>query len=151
MPPDALAALIRTLSGAGWAPPSASLAALAKNLRPATLGGVRILPAGRLGRRGFLLVREAEAMAPPTQGALWDGRFRVKNPTGDDCGALGQDAASLRRASQWPSAILKTLPALRRRGKLVVVPHLRYGEGCDRRNMVFAPAVALAAAPFCPG
>ena len=50
VPPDVLAALLRVLGGAVYPPRQANVAALAKRLRPATLGGVEIVPAGRLGR-----------------------------------------------------------------------------------------------------
>jgi tRNA(Ile)-lysidine synthase len=77
--PEALAALFRTLAGASHAPPIHRVAAIARALRPATLGGVRMLPAGRLGT-GWLLIREPRAMEPPMRvrpNAVWDGRFRL--------------------------------------------------------------------------
>ena len=59
-------------------------------------------------------------MGPPVEarpGALWDGRFRLQAPAsppdGTTIGALGADAAGLRRWSPLPSAVLQTLPALR--------------------------------------
>ena len=79
MPPAALGALIQAIGGASYAPAPDAVAALAARPRPATLGGVRLLPAGRLGP-GLLVVREAAAMAPPTAavpGAMWDGRYRL--------------------------------------------------------------------------
>ncbi len=48
VPPDCLRALIRALSGRPYPPNSLALARLAGAPRPATLGGVRLLAAGRL-------------------------------------------------------------------------------------------------------
>jgi len=81
--PAALAALIQTIAGAPFPPATASVAALAAEPHPATLAGVRLMPAGRLGD-GLLLVREAAAMGPPAAvrpGAIWDGRFRLAGGT----------------------------------------------------------------------
>jgi tRNA(Ile)-lysidine synthase len=157
LPPDALAALLRTLAGAAWAPATAGVLALAARLRPATLGGVRILPAGRLDRRGWLLVREAAAVAPPRPASAagkWDGRFRVSGEAGDvetaEIGALAGNAADVRGASDLPACVLKILPCVRLRGKLVAVPHVGYcaeWRGGSVRA-VFVPTVPLAGAPF---
>jgi tRNA(Ile)-lysidine synthase len=123
--PQALALLLQAISGAPFAPPAASVAKLARAPRPATLGGVQILPAGRHGP-GWLLVREAAAMAPavPLQpGAVWDRRVRVAGGAarpGETLGALGADAACFRHCG-LPSAVLRTLPAARRDGVLSVV------------------------------
>jgi tRNA(Ile)-lysidine synthase len=133
----ALAALIQMVSGAPYPPPSAMVRRLLPDLRPATLAGVRLLPAGRLGP-GTLIVREFAACAPPvTADALWDGRFRLTThaPPGHTLGALGADAARLRHTSPLPACVLQTLPALRHNGALVAVPH----PGGDAR---FAPARA---------
>jgi tRNA(Ile)-lysidine synthase len=156
--PAALAALIQTVAGAAFPPPSAAVAALAAAPRPATLGGVRLLPAGRLGN-GFLLVREARAMQPaiPARaGAVWDGRFRLHNdatlPEDATIGALGADAARLRRQAPLPAAVLWTLPALRRANSLVTVPHLLYpySAACAAVRLVFSPRRPAAGAPFLP-
>src|SRR5207245_5909541 len=128
--PRALAALLQMIAGAAFPPPTRSVAALAAAPRPATLAGARLLPAGRLGP-GYLIVREAAAMAPPVSaapGVVWDGRFRLGNttnvPPGATLGALGDQAARLRRASALPAAVLRTLPAVRYEGMLLAVPHL---------------------------
>jgi tRNA(Ile)-lysidine synthase len=153
--PDALAALLRTLAGAGWAPRSAPLAALAAHPRPATLGGARIMRARRLSG-GFLLLREAAAMAAPccvTSDVVWDSRFRLKFAIilpEAEVGALGDDAARLPGRSDLPAAVRQTLPALRWRGKLVVAPHLGYVQSCGRVDALFAPTTPMAAAPFRP-
>jgi tRNA(Ile)-lysidine synthase len=157
LPPDALAALLRTVSGADWAPAGEAVRALAVHPRPATLGGVRILPAGRFGPRGLLLVREAAAVASPRPLAAsgkWDRRFRLTGAPGaaetSEIGALADDAAALRGTSDLPAAALHPLPGIRLRGKLVAAPHVGYGaEWCgSAARAVFVPAVPLAGGPF---
>ena len=97
--PAALARLLRMLAGRDFEPSRAAVAGLAGGLRPATLGGVRVMAAGRLGP-GWLLVRESAAMAAPVAavaGAVWDGRFRLtRDVPGAMLGALGSDAAGFR-------------------------------------------------------
>lgn len=116
-PPAALGALLRVLGGADYPPAQRALARLAGNLRPETLGGVRIAPAGRLGP-GWLLAREPAACAPPVAahlGALWDNRFRLElaPAPGAGFGALGADAKYFRKFSPLPSLILRGMPCLR--------------------------------------
>ncbi len=124
VPPAALSALIQTVGGACYPPPAESVAALAASPRAATLAGVRMLAAGRLGP-GWLVVREAGAMAGPVparEGAVWDGRFRLRAagglPPGAELGALADEAGR----SDLPAAIRRTLPAIRDRGVLVCIP-----------------------------
>lgn len=137
--PAALAALLRTLTGARYAPSPAAVAGLARDPRPATLAGVQILPAGRLAP-GWLLVREAAAMAadiPATAGALWDGRFSLQADTpGATIGAIGRDAPTL--GLDLPAAVVRTMPALRRDGKIIDPAPVT----------LFTPATPLAGAPF---
>jgi tRNA(Ile)-lysidine synthase len=156
LPPPALASVLQALAGAPFPAGTRSVAALAADPRPATLAGVRLLPAGRLGP-GLLAVREPTAMAPrvPARaGAVWDGRFRLCDPacvTADATfGALGDDAARLRRLSRLPSVVLRTLPAVRCGSALLAVPHLNYPdrEGCSRFPVLFSPSRPAAAAPF---
>jgi tRNA(Ile)-lysidine synthase len=151
-----LAAVVQAMAGAPYPPPANAVAALAATLRPATLAGVQVLAAGRLGP-GFLVVREEAAMAPPVParpGAVWDGRFRLgaaaRVQPGATFGALGADAARLRGISSLPSAVLRTLPALRLGDALLAVPHLLYPdpEACACYPVLFAPPRAAAAAPF---
>jgi tRNA(Ile)-lysidine synthase len=116
-PPAALAALIRTLGGASHPPRRDALAGLAAKLRPATLGGVRILAAGRLGN-GWLLIREPAALAAPIpahSGTLWDDRFMLSGPATPDqiFGALGAAAGEFKNHNHLPTAILRTMPCLR--------------------------------------
>jgi tRNA(Ile)-lysidine synthase len=154
----ALAALLQAVSGAPFPPPSQATAALAAALRPTTLAGVRVMPAGRLGD-GWLLVREpaaVEAPIPARAGGLWDGRFRftarATPPPAATIGALGIDAARLRRDSPLPSAVLQTLPALRCGNSLVAVPLLGYPDLtiCAALTLTFSPRRPVAGAPFLP-
>lgn len=156
LPPAALAALLRTISGGAYPVPPAAVAELAASPRPATLGGARLLPAGRLGP-GLLVVREAAAMEPPVAaavGAIWDGRFRLRSgvamPDGMTLGAVAADAAMLRERTWLPAAVLATLPALRRAGALAAVPHICYPEDTagNPQPLIFAPARAAAPAAF---
>jgi len=158
LPATALAALIQAVSGSRFPPPSQPVTALAAAPRPATLGGVRLLAARRLCA-GLLLVREERAIGPPVpagRGVVWDGRFRLttgKTPDGATIAALGPDAARFRRISSLPSAVLRTLPALRRGNLLVAVPHLDYcpSHDCEGLRMVFTARRPAAGAPFLPG
>jgi tRNA(Ile)-lysidine synthase len=127
-------------------------------LGPATVGGVRVLRAGRLGD-GWLVVREAAAVGAAVKaepGALWDERFRLTKcegvPNDAVISALGNDAAGLRRLSRLPSAVLRTLPAIRIGEMLACVPHLGYSchEFEMRVTMVFSPSRPLAGASFLP-
>jgi tRNA(Ile)-lysidine synthase len=154
--PRTLAALLQAISGARFPPPGAGVSVLAASPRPATLAGVRLLSAGRLGP-GLLVVRESAAMSPPVPacaGTAWDGRFRVAGhaqlPPGVMLGALGGDAARLRRLSRLPSVVLRTLPAFRDEARLLAVPHLCYPDRdtCARFPVIFSPPRSAAAAPF---
>lgn len=115
-PPEALGALLRCVGGKSYAPRQDALLRLCQELRPATLGGVRISPAGRLGP-GWLLAREPAGCAPAiaaVQGAVWDGRFTLQQAQpGAVLGALGADAAAFRSFNGLPALVLRGLPALR--------------------------------------
>ncbi|HET9019149.1 MAG TPA: tRNA lysidine(34) synthetase, partial [Acetobacteraceae bacterium] len=159
IPPAALAAVLRAIGGADWAPAPAQVAPLAACPQAATLGGVRLLPAGRLSPGDWLVVREAAAIAPPIParaGATWDGRFRIAaapDPAeGLSVGALGAAAARLRHVTALPSAVLRTLPALWRNGMLVAVPVLRYSiqSWSGICHLQFAPPSPACGAPFAP-
>ena len=147
----ALSALVQTVSGASHPPPRASVARLNGQLRPATLHGTAILRS----RAGWLIGREAAAQAPaePCQaGVTWDGRFRLASQPseGSTIGPLGDDAARLRRWSDLPAALLRTLPAIRRDRVLFAVPHLSYpnADACDAVPVLFCPPRPAAPAPF---
>ena len=157
--PEALANVLRTLSGAAFAPGMDQMADLAAHLRPRTLCGIQILPAGRLGQ-GWLLVREEAAIEPPVpaiDGALWDRRFRLwtAQPLADGTmvGALGAAASRVRRRTDLPAAVLRVMPALWRCNVLVAVPHLLYPDvnACSGGyRLGFNPAHPLTTAAFLP-
>ena len=133
LPPAAVASVLRCIAGSAYPPNRDSVRSWCDRPRPVTLAGVRIMAAGRLGP-GWLLVREAAAVAPPMPaaiGARWDRRFVLHGaamPPGLTVGALGDDAAGLRHRSSLPAAVLRVLPALRRPDEtLVSVPQLGYG------------------------
>jgi tRNA(Ile)-lysidine synthase len=156
LPPAALRAVIQAVSGASYPPAPDAVAGLAASPAPCTLAGVRLLPAGRLGP-GLLMVREAAAMEPPVPagpGVSWDGRFLLARsatmPAGAMLGALGDDAARFRGRNRLPSAVLRTLPALRVDGTLVAAPHLLYPDAtaCGRLRVSFTPSRPAAGASF---
>jgi tRNA(Ile)-lysidine synthase len=135
LPPAALSSVLTAIGGAGYPPDPDLVAGLSAHLAPATLHGVRIMPGGRLGD-GWLVVREeaaVQAEVPALPDVVWDRRFAVSCPDGVPdgmtIGKLGDDAAGFRRLSRLPSAVLRTLPALRIGKKLAAVPHLRYESG----------------------
>jgi tRNA(Ile)-lysidine synthase len=157
MSPGALGALIQTISGSAYPPAVADVAA-AGVLRAQTLAGARILAAKTPGE-GWLLIREEAAIAPPlavSEGALWDGRFRIANAgaaaIGTTIGKLGDDAARFRRASPLPSALLRTLPAIRIGEKLASVPHLGYrsSENDQGMTVLFSPRKSATGPRFFP-
>lgn len=151
---DALAALIQMISGAVYPPASQSVGRLAAAMKPATLGGVRLMHAGRLGGDWLLACEAPAAAVPAVGGAVWDGRFRLVVhaglPAGTMLGALGDDAARLRRVSRLPAAVLRTLPALRIGGRLRAVPHLHYPDrkACEGIELLFSPSRPAAAASY---
>lgn len=147
----ALSTLVQTVSGAAHPPPRASVARLEGQLRPVTLHGAAILRS----KAGWLIGREAAAQAPAEPcraGATWDGRFRLRSqpPEGSTIGPLGAEAARLRRWSDLPAALLRTLPAIRCDRVLFAVPHLAYPDQhtCDAVPLLFCPSRPAAPAPF---
>jgi tRNA(Ile)-lysidine synthase len=153
---ESLAALIRMLAGTSYPPARDAVARLLAGGLRGTLGGVRLMPAGRLGP-GTLLVREAAAMQPeiPARpGGMWDRRFRLDwpfgLPNGATIGPLGADAAQFRRPKTLGSAILATLPAVRDRQGLVAVPHLGYFKEWTnpKLRLRLCPSSAAAGAGF---
>jgi len=157
-PPDVLAALVRTIAGRAYRPPSGAIAGLSAAPRAATLAGALLAPARRLGH-AWVLSREPAAMAsavPARAGAVWDGRFRLgpdaNLPEGATLGPLGADAARLRRFTPLPARILATLPAVRCNESLFAVPHIGYPsvDNCARAPLLFQPPVAAAGPRFLP-
>ncbi len=133
--PEVLSAVVQAVSGAAYGAPSRQVGRLAAAPAPATLGGVRLMPAGRLGAGQLLVVREAAAQGaavPARPGAVWDRRFRLADVAeeADDLtlGALGSQARLVRHCSDLPDAVLQTLPAIRRQRDLVAVPHILYPD-----------------------
>lgn len=154
LPPEALAALLRTVGGAVYPPTRAAVGRLAARLRPATLGGVRIMPAGRHGTgqrgAGWMLVREAACCEGPVAavvGAVWDGRFRIRAvpPGAERLGALGKRAAELDSRRRLPAAVIEVLPGFFRDDELISAPHLGRGPpSC----VPFSPPWPASPAPF---
>lgn len=141
-PESALAALIRTVGGRLYAPRQEAVRRLATCLGPATLGGVRLTKAGRLGQ-GWLLAREPAACAPPVravEGTSWDGRFTLLNagPEGAHLGALGAEAHLFKGYQQLPSLVLRGMPALRGAGGDLIFP----------APVRFIPPLPMASRPF---
>ena len=136
--PDALSALLWTISGRRYPPPRAHLA---RGLAARTVHGVLLRPAGRLGA-GTLVTREPGAMQaamPACDGTVWDGRFRLRGtvPAGLSIGAVGAQAAALRRRSPLPAVVLAALPALRDGPAIVAVPHLAFPDEAACRSVSF--------------
>ena len=154
--PEALAALLRTVAGARYAPAIDRVAALARAPGPATLGGVRIIDAGRLGP-GWLILRETRAIEAPVEArpnAIWDGRFRLagtppNQSTALHLGALGTDSALFRDRRGPPAAVLHGLPALRAGGTVIAAPHI--GLGDPGWHVIFDPRNRASDAPFTCG
>ncbi len=124
-PAGALAALIRVVAGAEYAPAQAAVHRLSAALRPATLGGARLARTGKLGG-GWVLAREPAACAPPADavaGTVWDGRFRLQQSAkGQFIGALGADASAFRKAVALPALVLRGMPCLRLDGVVTCFP-----------------------------
>lgn len=130
-PPSALARLLRTVGGRLYPPRQDAVQRLAAKLRPATLGGVRLLPAGRLGGR-WLLVREPALCAPPARACVnerWDERFTLLHTVAGAVGwgAVGADAHLFRKTSGLPSVVLQGLAGLRdAQGRLIGLAQTRF-------------------------
>jgi tRNA(Ile)-lysidine synthase len=161
-PPAALAALLRMVTGASYPPPPEAIATIAADPASAIkggmcLGGARLLPAGRQGP-GFLICREAAAMAgpvPAAAGARWDGRFRRPDGQpdlpGEMIGALGPEARRFRDISDLPAVVLETLPVYRDgAGKLTALPALMWPRErtVSARRLLFHPKRPASGAPF---
>jgi tRNA(Ile)-lysidine synthase len=154
----ALRSLIGTIGGARYLPGLGQTTELAAQPKPATLAGVRILPAGRFGD-GLLIVREEAGIGDPVPAlpdGIWDNRFRLiapwDIPAGVMIGKLGSDAARFRARTDLPSAVLRTLPAVRMGKVLAAVPNLGYinPENDVRVTMLFSPRRPLAGSGFVP-
>jgi tRNA(Ile)-lysidine synthase len=137
-----LAAVLSTVGGEAYPPRLERLERLYGELADGlagggrTLGGCRILPR----RGGFLVCREAAAMAPPVaappgETVAWDNRFRLFLPPGAPrglvLGALGAAAVAGAPAGApaVPPVVRATLPALSDENSVVCVPALGYVRG----------------------
>lgn len=125
-PQAALGALIRAIGGADYPPRAKAAAMLATRLRPATLGGVRILPAGRLGP-GWLLVREAAACAPPVparRNTSWDRRFILDATPlpAQTFGGLKAASHKFKKFNGLPDIVLRAMPCLRTEDGEIIFP-----------------------------
>ena len=124
----ALAGLFALVGGAAYAPAPEAVAALAGR-GGGTLAGAWLRP-GAGGR--WLLARDPGMLGPEVEavrGATWDGRFRMTGPglPGWRLGALGDGAASIRRETGLPAAVLRAMPAVRDpHGVLAAAPGLDY-------------------------
>jgi tRNA(Ile)-lysidine synthase len=156
--PAALASLLQTVGGMRYPPSPAQINELAAQPKPATIAGVRVMPAGRFGE-GFLIVREEAAVMRPVQASTdtaWDNRFRVIGypdaAAGATIGKLGDDSARFRGDSDLPSAVLRSLPAVRYGKSLVAVPHLGYADSGHSAGMtvLFTPPRPVAGPCFLP-
>jgi tRNA(Ile)-lysidine synthase len=91
---------------------------------------------------------------------LWDGRFRIALGTAAGgrrlhLGTLGRDGwaelvphLTAVQQKALPSAVRPSLPALRRGGRVVAVPHLGYARGTILVRVSFEPARPLAGPLF---
>ncbi len=156
--PAALSSLVQTIGGLPYPASSDRINDLAAQPRPATIAGVRIMPAGRFGD-GLLIAREEAAVLAPIEaapGVIWDNRFRLISdsavPAGAIVGKLGPDAAGFRTRSEMPAAVLRTLPAIRIGKVLAAVPHLAYASHEDYKaiRVLFSPRKPLGGPGFVP-
>ena len=155
----ALNSLVRTIGGMAYPVSPGQISDLAARPRPATVAGVRLLLAGRLGD-GLLVTREEDAVMPPVAmlpDMTWDNRFRLITrqtvPGGARVGKLGAGAAGLRGWSDLPSSVLRTLPAIRIGDVVTAVPHLGYAShGTDTMvtMVLFSPCKPLGGPGFFP-
>lgn len=143
-----------TVSGRPYPPATAAIARLAASPREATLHGVML----RRHRHGWLVVREAAAMAPAVAavpGARWDGRFELlraaQPPEHASLGALGP-AAPRFAGRGIPASVLRAMPALWASNGLLAVPHLDYpsADECRHVPIAFAPSHPAGGAAFVP-
>jgi tRNA(Ile)-lysidine synthase len=169
-----LVALLMSLGGNIYPPRQVNLETLYRDLskddskapraRARTLGNCRIIPKGG----DFLICRElgrCEVLAvPPGTSVLWDSRFLVRTPRNNagaartfKIGPLGESGwAEIRRqitdfgADFVPKPVLFALPAIRRNGKIVAVPHLKFNKvaGIRDSDVRFIPARQATSAVF---
>ena len=165
----ALAALLATVGGLGYAPRGEPVRRLHADLCAGTIGGGRTLGRCRLVPDGlnWLIVRETRGIETvragtgATSAAPWDGRFAVALPPGRKSVTVGPLGAAgwaelvgrrpSLRATPLPYAARLGLPALRDLHGLVAVPPFGYRRpGGPKKTSIsaFQPLRPLAAAPF---
>ena len=154
IPPGALSRTLQVISGREHPPPRAAIARLASDPGPATLHGVRLLPAGRFGP-GLIACREPASLGAPIAaepGVTWDRRYRLRAPafpTGWTFGPLATTPNNV--PAELPTAILPTLPAIRDdAGRLRAVPHLGIPNDDDEIRVIFSPNLPIAPSFFMP-
>jgi tRNA(Ile)-lysidine synthase len=130
-----LAAALRWIAGAPYAPRAAALARLEAAIArggAATLAGVRLT----CGPAALRLLRERRAVGGPVPvGEVWDGRWIVTGPPGE-VRALGP--AGLAQAEGWrgaglPRDVLTTTPAVWQGEALRAAPLAGIGQGWHAR------------------
>ncbi len=158
-----LARCCMAVGGAAYPPRLERLERLLAALRGGSAFGARTLAGCVIAptATGWRVMREPSAVAPPVtiQGGgtvRWDGRFVVAwtgaGPA--EVGALGAEGwARLKDAAvpALPAAVGRTLPALRRNGALLALPHLGIGALADgdlHCRAWFAPAEPAAGPRF---
>ena len=85
-------------------------------------------------------------------GTVWDNRFRLIVPRlsrSATIGKLGEDAPRFRSLTRLPSAVLRTLPAIRFGKNVAAVPHLGYELREDDVQMTVMFASAHSDPCFC--
>lgn len=146
-------ALLQTISGSAYPPGSAMVGRVTEGaMRPCTLAGCRVIPAGR-HHGDWLIVREFAALPPSLplhRDRRWD-RFEIgthQDQPNRKVGALGSAASTVRDRTDLPSAVLRTLPAIWQAGRMIAVPHLGIGAALGPFHVRFAPRRPAAPAVF---
>ena len=158
----ALGRALATVTGGAYGPRLDGLERLLAAIASGGLGGGRTLAGCRVVPRqgGILICREPADIVDarwlePGRPVLWDGRFQVALGRNAARGRLrlaklGQagwaEIAALLTAVQQkavPPAVRPSLPALRRAGRLVAVPHLGYVLSGALPLVRFCPARPL--------
>lgn len=153
--PAALAATIAAVAGTSRRPPLRQVERIAANPGSATLGGVRILAAGRLASGRWLIAREPVAMSRQVavnEGARWDGRFRLRRThAGHVLGPPRPDVRVLRRkCGGWdlPAAVIDTLPVLHCSVNAIAGKTNDLYRSVGLSDLLWSPPMAAAGAGF---
>lgn len=156
---------VRVLGGRPHPPREAYLTALHAALASGDLGGGRTLAGTKVSiwRDRILVCREGAGVDPPVplkDGTVWDSRFVCRLASGEtggdhggrgewQVGAIGRDGLTLARAhcpeavNALPGTVRISIPALRRNGGIVSVPHLNlFADGPLPRGGIAFRAVS---------